>query len=115
MNNSWNYGSHLCASLARAPRDAYWPQKEALERTKRNANPPRVNGSSGEGRHQVLKGVEDEGKIGILENCAIAWCRVLMGIATLARELNEAEIMGFSLMRLAGSRLLMMFSSSDTR
>ncbi|KAK9031673.1 hypothetical protein V6N11_055965 [Hibiscus sabdariffa] len=40
---------------------------------------------------------------------------VSMGIGMLARELNEAEIMNFSLMRLAVSRMLMMFSSSDTR
>ncbi|KAL4291168.1 hypothetical protein GQ457_14G000360 [Hibiscus cannabinus] len=86
-----------------------------LERIKRNANPPRVDGSSNEGIHRVVQGMEDEGKIGILQNCAIAWCKVSMGIATMARELNEAEIVGFSLMRLAGSRVLMMLSSSDTR
>ncbi|KAK8606451.1 hypothetical protein V6N13_030733 [Hibiscus sabdariffa] len=60
-------------------------------------------------------GVIDEIKSEILQHCAVGWCCKPCRISNIAKELDESGIRGFSIMRISGSLVLLMFGNGEVR
>ncbi|KAK8530797.1 hypothetical protein V6N12_013298 [Hibiscus sabdariffa] len=62
-----------------------------------------------------LIGVVEEEKLEILRSCAFGYCRHPFSMLELAKEFRAAGLEGFTVMRVSGSLVLLMFINDDQR
>ncbi|KAK8980827.1 hypothetical protein V6N11_047958 [Hibiscus sabdariffa] len=65
--------------------------------------------------HRRVVGVVDEEKLEILQKCAIGYCRRTYSMLDLEKEFREARLKSFTVMRISGSLVLLMFPDSNKR
>ncbi|KAK8515900.1 hypothetical protein V6N12_016206 [Hibiscus sabdariffa] len=62
-----------------------------------------------------VEGVEMEDFVVVLQRCLIGWCRSPISNSCLVEEIRLEKISGVHVMRLAGSRVLLIFDSVEVR
>ncbi|KAE8663904.1 hypothetical protein F3Y22_tig00112864pilonHSYRG00154 [Hibiscus syriacus] len=107
MNGSYIDGSKIGVSFAKfKPRQSYWRKsstgvlhKSGMEDDSRK-------------KHYKVEGVIDKEKLQVLNYCLVGWCKNFIKISHLARQMHAKGLTGFSLMRVAGNAVLMIFEDS---
>ncbi|KAK8983952.1 hypothetical protein V6N11_009732 [Hibiscus sabdariffa] len=64
---------------------------------------------------RVITGFIDDEKLELLSRCALGLCRKPQQIMDLANEFHRADLVGFKIMRVAGSLVLLIFQSLEER
>ncbi|KAK8512037.1 hypothetical protein V6N12_018518 [Hibiscus sabdariffa] len=64
---------------------------------------------------KLIERVVDGDKLDILQNCAIGFCRHPYRLRDLAKEFRDAKCEGFTVMRIVGSLVLLMFVDMSMR
>ncbi|KAE8672566.1 G patch domain-containing protein TGH [Hibiscus syriacus] len=62
--------------------------------------------------HCEVEGVVDEDKLHVLSKCLVGWCKNFIKIGNLASQMQAKCLFGFSLMRVGGNVILMVFEDS---
>ncbi|KAK8481353.1 hypothetical protein V6N11_018824 [Hibiscus sabdariffa] len=66
-------------------------------------------------QRRQIEGVIDVDKIAIVKNCALGFSRRPYRIVELANKFRKAGLNGFSIMRITGSMIILMFDDEDKR
>ncbi|KAK8691226.1 hypothetical protein V6N13_074744 [Hibiscus sabdariffa] len=94
-------------------------EKEALRvNAEDGRQKSRVDVAKGPPESHVLRCVEGMGMedfVVVLQRCSIGWCRFPISNSCLVKEICLEEISGVHVMRLAGSRVLLIFDSVEVR
>ncbi|KAE8676254.1 hypothetical protein F3Y22_tig00111621pilonHSYRG00386 [Hibiscus syriacus] len=61
-----------------------------------------------------VEGVVDEDKLQVLSNCLVGWCKNFIKLGNLANQIQVKGLAGFTLMRVVGNVVLMVFEDSDS-
>ncbi|KAK9030668.1 hypothetical protein V6N11_032085 [Hibiscus sabdariffa] len=64
---------------------------------------------------RVITGFVDDEKLELLSRCALGFCRKPQQIMDLANEFHRADLVGFKIMQVAGSLVLLIFQSLEER
>ncbi|KAL4347102.1 hypothetical protein GQ457_17G020660 [Hibiscus cannabinus] len=64
---------------------------------------------------RVITGFVDDEKLELLSRCALGFCRKPQQIIDLANEFRRADLVGFKIMRVVGSLVLLIFQSLEER
>ncbi|GMI91847.1 hypothetical protein HRI_002854000 [Hibiscus trionum] len=64
---------------------------------------------------RVINGEVDIDKWNTLQHCAVGWSKQQKGLASIAKELHYEGIRDMTIMRLAGSRILLLFQNKEIR
>ncbi|KAK8972988.1 hypothetical protein V6N11_028577 [Hibiscus sabdariffa] len=119
------YGSWVKVLFAaRATRDSFWRRKKGS--LPRPPDSPQgvvgaVTAAMGIAESRVVspyrsvEGIVDDAKLAILQTCAIGWVKEAVPIRVLAQEMAAAGLQGFELVWVAGSMVLLYFSSMELR
>ncbi|GMI89998.1 hypothetical protein HRI_002669100 [Hibiscus trionum] len=80
-----------------------------------NQSVDRERQGRGRFQHRVINGELDNDKWNTLQNCAVGWSRQQKGLASIAKELHEEGVRDMTIMRLVGSRILLLFQSKEIK
>ncbi|KAK8652757.1 hypothetical protein V6N13_126782 [Hibiscus sabdariffa] len=128
LHGRWIHGSRIRVNFAeRDSRNQFLRRKR---RDYKSTSVPQDNGEKGrpsslEGgvdglsaEHRVLRRVEGlvtEDSLLVLQRCSIGWCRNPISNSSLAEEMRLGNVLGVHVMRLVGSRVLLIFDSIEVR
>ncbi|KAL4352001.1 hypothetical protein GQ457_06G014710 [Hibiscus cannabinus] len=128
LHGKWIHGSRIRVNFAeRDSRNQFWRRKR---RDYKSTSAPQDNSEKGRSasraggvdglasEHRVLRRVEgsvSEDSLVVLQRCSIGWCRNPISNSSLAEELCLEKVLGVHVMRLAGSRVLLIFYSIEVR
>ncbi|KAL4319593.1 hypothetical protein GQ457_18G011020 [Hibiscus cannabinus] len=124
FNGFWLYGSRVRVSMAQRERASFWrkeredPLSQKQTTTIRYGKQPILDkkefDGKGSSRRRVIGEVEEE-KLEILRFCAVGYCRRQCSVLDLAKEYRAAGLEGFTVMRVLGSLVLLIFLNEDQR
>ncbi|KAL4383082.1 hypothetical protein GQ457_15G019720 [Hibiscus cannabinus] len=115
------YGSQVRVSFAaRATRNSFWRRKKGS--LPRPSDPPQgvfgaVTAAMGIAEswavspRRSVEGIVDDAKLAILQTCVIGWVKEATPIRVLVQEMATSGLQGFELVWVAGSMVLLSFSS----
>ncbi|KAK8578523.1 hypothetical protein V6N13_100359 [Hibiscus sabdariffa] len=103
------------AFAIRADRDTSWRRRsERTSRDQRQGSNHSVWRGQG-GVYRRVTGVLDGSKSEVLETCAVAWCKGRLRGEALVKELQQAGFTSYSVMRVAGEVVLLLFVTEEER
>ncbi|KAL4324936.1 hypothetical protein GQ457_11G028430 [Hibiscus cannabinus] len=120
----WLYGSRVRVSMSQRERASFWrkkredPLSQKQTITNRYETLPLLDNKEFDGkensRRRVIGEVEEE-KLEILRFCAVGYCRRQCSVLDLAKEFRAAGLEGFTVMRVSGSLVLLIFLNEEQR
>ncbi|KAK8653098.1 hypothetical protein V6N13_127113 [Hibiscus sabdariffa] len=126
LHGRWINGSRIRVNFVeRDSRNQFWRRKR---RDYKSTSVPQDNGEKGRpsslaggvdglsADHRVLCRVEGsviEDSLLVLQHCSIGWCQNPISNSSLAEEMSLEKVLGVHVMRLVGSRVLLIFDSIE--
>ncbi|KAE8674910.1 hypothetical protein F3Y22_tig00111708pilonHSYRG00222 [Hibiscus syriacus] len=109
MNGIYVYGSKVRVSLAKyKPQQSFWRKSSTIVHSKSAREDISRN------KLFEVEGIVDEDKLQVLSICLVGWCKNFIKLENLANQIQAKELAGFTLMRVAGNVVLMVFEDFDS-